>query len=274
MTTDHDTPERGTGRLPRLDAEEALALCFSLTLSQALFLACGVAGAIALAGLASGDWPAAVLGGWLQGVEASVRALPTVVTIGAGCALALVLFALSWNSEKRALSSKEGRASVMRNRQSINGEMPRVPLLALVVLMTLTGIAEELLFRYVIFGLAQQLLTPLLPGFVAAGIGLVVSSVAFFLAHGGRPELATSGTFLLGVAFGIAYLATGSLAVVALAHALYNLLVLMTRRRQMRRDPDYFGGPAPQRIVMDEPDEDTKPRYNPRHHRRRTKELS
>ncbi len=256
MTTDSDTPESAPGRLPRLDAEEALALCFSLALSQALFLACGVVGAIVLAGLAGGDWPAAVLGGWLQGIEASVRTFPTVVTIGAACALALVLFALSWNSEKRALASEEGRAAVMRSRQSINGEMPRVPLLALIVLMALTGVAEELLFRYVVFGLAQQLLTPLLPGVVAAGIGLIVSSVAFFLAHGGRPELATSGTFLLGVAFSVAYLATGSLAIVALAHALYDLLVLTARRRQMRRDPDYFGGPAPQRIVMDEPGED------------------
>ncbi len=262
MTTEHDTPTNSPRRLPRLDAEEALALCFSLTLSQGLFLACGVVGAIVLAGLASGDWPAAVLGGWLQGIEASVRAFPTAVTVGAACALALILFALSWNSEKRALSSEEGRAAVMRSRQSINGEMPRVPLLALIVLMTLTGIAEELLFRYVIFGLAQQL-TPLLPGFVAAGIGLVISSVAFFLAHGGRPELATSGTFLLGVAFGVAYLATGSLAIVALAHALYDLLVLLVRRRQMRRDPDYFGGPAPQRVVMDEPDEDTKEAARP-----------
>lgn len=263
MTTEHDTPTNSPRRLPRLDAEEALALCFSLTLSQGLFLACGVVGAIVLAGLASGDWPAAVLGGWLQGIEASVRAFPTAVTVGAACALALILFALSWNSEKRALSSEEGRAAVMRSRQSINGEMPRVPLLALIVLMTLTGIAEELLFRYVIFGLAQQLLTPLLPGFVAAVIGLVISSVAFFLAHGGRPELATSGTFLLGVAFGVAYLATGSLAIVALAHALYDLLVLLVRRRQMRRDPDYFGGPAPQRVVMDEPDEDTKEAARP-----------
>lgn len=258
MTTEHDTSENGSGRLPRLDAEEALALCFSLTLSQALFLACGIVGAIVLAGLSGGDWLAAVLGGWLQGIEASVRALPTAATVGAACALALALFALSWSSEKRALSSEEGRAAVMRSRQSINGEMPRVPLLALVVLMALTGIAEELLFRYVIIGLAQQLLTPLLPAAVAAGVGLLVSSVAFFLAHGGRPELATSSTFLLGVAFGVAFVATGSLAVVAPAHALYNLLVLVARRRQMRRDPGYFGGPAPQRIVMDEPDEGTK----------------
>ena len=51
---------------------------------------------------------------------------------------------------------------------------------------------------------------------------------------------------------GGAFLATGSLAVVAIAHALYDIAVLAIARVQMSRDPDYFGGPAPTRAMLDQ----------------------
>ena len=56
---------------------------------------------------------------------------------------------------------------------------------------------------------------------------------------------------MLAIVLGAAYAVTGSLAVAALAHAGYNIVEVMTERVKMARDPAYFGGAAPRRVLLD-----------------------
>lgn len=88
----------------------------------------------------------------------------------------------------------------------------------LLVVLPLVAAAEELLFRAV------------LVGGLAAGFGLspwglaVVSSAAFGLGHGLQGEAGVVVTTALGFVLAAAYVLTGSLAVVVVAHYLVNAL--------------------------------------------------
>lgn len=237
-----------------LEPAEAAALGANLALSQLIILAFGIVGSIAAAGLRSGNWMEATVGlGWLDGIIASLTAASTVKTVVIGCAAASLLCALAWASERRALSTEKGRASVYRTRRGINGELPRLPIIALIPLMALTGFAEELLFRFAAIGLIGTILSFVVPPFLAAGGALIVSSTVFWLAHSRYRDLATTVlTLALGLGLGSPFLATGSLAAASIAHALYDFAVLIIARIQMRRDPDYFDGPAPTRVLLDQ----------------------
>lgn len=237
-----------------LDPQETWILSANLLISQLIMLAIGCVGAIMLAGIASGDWGAVLAGfSWVGMVGRSLCAQSPATTAIAGCVLAAAFTFVAYRAEKRALSTDAGRKSVMATRQGINGEMARLPFPLVVALMALTGFAEELLFRFAAMGLAIQLLAPVLPGPVVAAIALFVSSTVFWFSHVRYRDLATTVLTLgLALVLGGAFLATGSLAVVAIAHALYDIAVLAIARVQMSRDPDYFGGPAPTRAMLDQ----------------------
>lgn len=254
------TPDstRAKRRIPPLDSVESLVIVFNLLLSQARMLVGGVLGSALAIGIATGDWAHAFLQfGWLHAIQDSLSALPTPETLAVACAVAALFTAGAYVSERRALSNEAGRASVRAGRRGLNGELPRLPFLVLILLMGLTGFAEELLFRFALAGIVVGLLTPTLPAFVAVPIALFVSSVAFWFAHVRYRDLATTAlTLLLGLGLGIVFFASGSLAVAAIAHALYNLAVIVIARVQMRRDPDYFFGPAPTRFLLDSEEAD------------------
>lgn len=243
-------------KAPALDPQEAATLTANLLISQLILLAVGVAGAVVLAGLSSGDWGAAVLGlSWVGLVGQSLAAFGLIPTIAAGCGLAALFTVVAYLVEQRALSTEAGRASIMRTRQGINGELARLPFPALVALMALTGFSEELLFRFALMGIVAHLVGLALPVPAAAIIALFVASIAFWLSHVRYRDLATTVLTLgLALVLGVAFLVTGSLAVVAIAHALYNLCVLVIARVQMSRDPNYFGGSAPTRTMLDQLD--------------------
>lgn len=248
--TDREQP-RG---IPPLDGEEAWALVLASLLSQAITLGAGIVGTVLVAGMATNDWLAATVGfGWVHGIMDSLTALPPLPTVAAGVAAAAVLWMGAWLNERRALSNDEGRAAVFETRRGINGELPRLPFPALVTLMAITGFVEELLYRYAAIGLLSALIGFVLPDGIATAIALVASSIAFWLSHGhyrdaGHGAIVTT----IGLALGAAYLISGSLAVAAIAHALYDLAVLATARMQMRRDPGYFGGSLPpDRLIID-----------------------
>ncbi len=252
-------------KAPALDPQEALTLTANLVISQFILLAVGVAGAVVLAGLSSGDWGAAVLGlSWVGLVGQSLAASDLIPTIAAGCGLAALFTLVAYLFEQRALSTETGRASIMRTRQGINGELARLPLPALVALMALTGFSEELLFRFALMGIVEHLVALALPAPAATIIALFVASIAFWFSHVRYRDLATTVLTLgLALVLGIAFLVTESLAVVALAHALYNLCVLIIARVQMSRDPDYFGGPAPTRAMLDQLEREEKTNQTP-----------
>lgn len=240
-------------KVAKIDFDEAAAIVLSMLLSQGIMLIWGVVVATVFAGIVSGDWLGAVVGlGWVSLVEQSVRALPISIALGGAILLAAVLFAVAFILEKRAIK-KRGVEEMIPIRRGIDGEVPRMPFLVLVALMGIVGCVEEFLFRFALVGVIVVLLPSAMPSFASAAIASVVSSVLFVFAHAQYADMGQKiNTFFLGLAFCVAYLCSGSIVLVAVAHALYNLAVLMYKRHQMNTDPDYFGGPAPTRVLMDE----------------------
>ncbi len=234
-----------------LDENEERRLVASMALSQGLLLLIGFAGAIAITGLTSGDWAQTVFGSaWIRSIVSSLTESPAQATV-AGAALALVLLALAWTCERWALRSVSGRKAVLATRQGVNGEMPRLPASAIVVLMVLTGFTEELLFRFVLLGLLLYGFSLFVPPLLAAIIAVFVSSFVFWIAHVRYRDFWSSAlTLALAVLLNVAYLATGSLLLVAIAHAGYDLVTLFAERRKMVREPDYFHGKIPNRIIL------------------------
>ncbi len=235
-----------------LDGHEARSLVANLAVSQGILLLAGFAGAIVLTGLASGNWEQTVFGSeWIRSVVVSLSANPAQAAV-AGAALALVLLALAWTCERWALRSPSGRKAVIATRQGINGEMPRLPASAIVVLMVLTGFTEELLFRFVLLGLLLYGFSLFVPSLLAAIVAVFVSSFVFWIAHVRYRDFWSSALILaLAVLLNVAYLATGSLLLVVIAHAGYDLVTLFAERRKMVREPDYFHGKIPNRIILD-----------------------
>lgn len=236
-----------------VDLDEAAALVINLLISQLVIVVAGCAGSVVLAGVTSGDWAGAALGfGWLRSIADSLCALSAAQSLVLAALLGAVFCVAAYFWERRAFA-KGKRAEVVSLRRGINGELPRLLIVLWIVLMTLAGFAEELLFRFALLGLAIELLAGVLPDVAAAVAAVVVSSLLFWIAHVRYRSLAsTVATLLLGVALGAAFLATGSLAVAAGAHALYNVGVLAIARFRMNRDPDYFAGPAPKRVLLDQ----------------------
>ena len=243
--------------LPPLDADEAWVLGVNMLFTQAMLLAAGAVLVLLSTGIATGEWLEATVGfGWVRVIGDSLAALPLPATLVLGCAAGTLLALAAWANERRALRSEKGRAAVLKARQGINGELPRLPVPALVALLVLTGFAEELLFRLGMIGLVESLLAGALPPAAAGAVALLASSVAFWLAHARYRDPLTSIVVLaLGLALGGLFMATGSLAVAALAHALYDLAVVLIDRTRMRRDPSFFGGPAPTRALLDQLEE-------------------
>jgi len=84
------------------------------------------------------------------------------------------------------------------------------------------GATEELLYRGVVTLWFEQTWPALGPGGA-----LVASSVAFGLAHAYQGPLGVALTGLAGYAFGVLYMATGSLLLPVVVHALLDLRVLL-----------------------------------------------
>lgn len=99
-------------------------------------------------------------------------------------------------------------------------------LMQLALLSLLAGIGEELLFR----GVIQEILSR----WAGAAVGLVLASLLFGLLHPITPTyILLAG--LMGLYLGIAWLLTGNLLTVIVAHALYDfgVLLYLVRARQV-----------------------------------------
>lgn len=91
-------------------------------------------------------------------------------------------------------------------------------LLLVSVILPLVAIGEELLFRAALLGA-----TPLVSGVPTLAI-LLVSSLLFGLAHAVQGRAGVVVASVLGLGLGSAYLVTGNLLVVVIAHYLVNVL--------------------------------------------------
>jgi membrane protease YdiL (CAAX protease family) len=87
-----------------------------------------------------------------------------------------------------------------------------------VVILPLVAVAEELLFRGAVIGVTAVGLS-VSPWFLAG-----VSTVAFALGHGAQGRVGMAATGLLGAVLAVAFVLTGSLPVVILAHYVVNAL--------------------------------------------------
>lgn len=96
----------------------------------------------------------------------------------------------------------------------------------IMLISLLAGIGEELLFR----GFLQQWLAGYYPIEIAVGIASIIFGLLHFVTF--SYFLLTT---LLGAAFGIAYYLTGSLLLIMVWHAFYDLLIIwiLTRRPEM-----------------------------------------
>ncbi|MFC7204338.1 CPBP family intramembrane glutamic endopeptidase [Haloferax namakaokahaiae] len=159
------------------------------------------------------------MGAWYSGIPLSALGLssadlPTMV--GLGIALGLSLYAA--NRVGATASRQFGFAPDESLRASLTPESTRGWLLLFLVALPLIAGFEELLFRGALIGAA------------AAGFGLspwlmaALSSVAFGIGHGAQGRLGILVTGLLGFVLGAAFVLTGSLVVVIVAHYLVNAL--------------------------------------------------
>jgi hypothetical protein len=92
------------------------------------------------------------------------------------------------------------------------------------------GVVEEIVYRgFVLWYLAQ---------FMPLWVAVAVSSVAFGLAHGYQGANGALRCGLLGLAFGIFYVVTGSIWLPIVAHALLDVLQGATIYEILRKDDD------------------------------------
>lgn len=142
--------------------------------------------------------------------------VPTLRTVGLGLGLGVALAV--GNEASARLADRAGLHRDERLRELLAPDDALGWAALLLVVLPLVAVAEELLFRGVLVG-----------GF-AAGFGLsawglaVVSSAAFGLGHGLQGEAGVVVTSALGLVLAGAFVLTGSLAVVVVAHYAVNAL--------------------------------------------------
>ena len=244
---------------------EEKALMANSTLSQAMLLVGGVVAAMVVSGLLTGEWFTAVVGfGWADAIADSILAMNAGLTVGVGLALALAFLVLGAVVEWVALRFEGGKESVYEARRGLNGELIRLSWPNIILLMCMTGCAEELLFRFGLYGVIQIGFAMVAPAWYASLFALVISSVVFWMAHVRYRDLwSTILVLVMAFALGIAFAVTGSIAVVAIAHAVYDTVDIAIERHRLSRDDDYFQGPAPDRILLDMLDEQLAESENP-----------
>ncbi|MFB6111025.1 MAG: CPBP family intramembrane glutamic endopeptidase [Halobacteriaceae archaeon] len=167
----------------------------------------GVVTVLVVATIAAGLPPS------LLGVEAAA-AVPRMLAVGLG--LGLLLYGLD-----EALSAVAGQFDLLPDEQLRSSLAPDSPtgwLLLLGVVLPVVGVAEELLFRAALIGVtAGGLNLPLLPVMVS-------SSLLFGAAHGIQGIGGVLVTGVLGLGLAAAFVATGSLPVVVVAHYVVNAM--------------------------------------------------
>lgn len=248
-----DVFERARRKFP-LPAEEEQQLTQILLASILLTTLAAIIVSVILECLEGMELLQAATGGWAAGVAEALKAdWPSSLAVGV--ALAALMLAVNHLVEKAALRTEKGRAAVAEVRRGINGEMARLPLWKVAALMVGVGCAEETAFRYALIGVFMAPGVEVL-GFPAAAVLAVgASTLVFTLMHTQYHDPYATGTVAaLGVILGTAYVLTGALTAVIVAHALYDFTLMTKEARRMVQDPDYFGagGEAPVNAVQEE----------------------
>jgi membrane protease YdiL (CAAX protease family) len=171
-----------------------------------------------------------VAGAWFTEIPAAAFGLSTAVspsTLGVGLLLGLLLYAA--NEVGASLGERLGVGADEGLREALAPDSPAGwAVLLLLVLPVIAGF-EELLFRGVLVG-ALSMGFGLSPWLLAA-----LSSVAFALGHGAQGPAGVLVTGLLGFVLAAAFVVTGSLLVVVVAHYLVNALEFVVHEGLDRR---------------------------------------
>ena len=204
-TDDHDE-HRDHGGLS-LERISAGVLLLNVAGTQLLFLAL----------LLGGIWYAAVP------LDTLGVTVPTPAELALGTALGVALFGL--NQAASRLGRQFGLSGDEALREALAPERLRGWAALLFVVLPVVAGFEELLFRGALVG-------GLGAGFALPTALLVVaSSAGFGLAHGAQGRIGVAVTTLLGTVLAVAFVVTGSLAVVVVAHYLINALEFVVYER-------------------------------------------
>lgn len=142
-----------------------------------------------------------------------------VVLVGLGLGVGLYLA----SEAATALAGRAGFAPDERLRRLLAPERPVEWALLLLVVLPVIAVTEELLFRGLLIG-------GFAAGFdVSLPLLVVTSSALFGLGHSAQGSLGVVVTAALGVALGTAYVATGSLLAVVVAHYTVDVLEFVVR---------------------------------------------
>lgn len=200
-------------------------------------------------GVSTGDWAGAF---GRRAVSTFASRLSGFSWLAVAGQLAVVAALELGERSIRRHSKDSSRDDTLETRQGVNGELPRLGLGSLFLLMTVVGLAEELLFRVGVIDLARALFGLVANGPLTTTVAVVISAVVFAVVHGqyGR-TWAQATVLLLGLLLGALYVHTGSYLIVAVAHTLYDFVSLLIERRRMTHEPDYFGGKAPDNVMSE-----------------------
>ncbi|AZH27165.1 CPBP family intramembrane metalloprotease [Haloplanus aerogenes] len=161
---------------------------------------------------------------WVAAVPVSSLGLTVdALSLGAGVGLGVVLHAINTLGSRLSERFDLGDATALREAMAPDSAGGWAALL-LVVLPLVAGF-EELLFRGVLIGTFAT-------GFgVSPWLLAAVSSVAFALGHGAQGRAGIVVTGLLGFVLAAAFVLTGSLITVVVAHYLVNALEFVVNER-------------------------------------------
>ncbi|WP_343218026.1 CPBP family intramembrane glutamic endopeptidase [Haloplanus halophilus] len=168
-----------------------------------------------------------VVGAWLAAIPAAAFGLSAAAfaprSLAAGVALGVGLHVV--NAVGQRLSDRLGLGDSTTLRRAMTPESAAGWAVLLLVVLPLVAGFEELLFRGVLVGV-------LAAGFdVSPWLLAALSSIAFALGHGAQGRAGVVVTGLLGFVLAVAFLLTGSLATVVIAHYLVNALEFVVNER-------------------------------------------
>jgi membrane protease YdiL (CAAX protease family) len=178
---------------------------------------------------------------WAAGIADALKVgWPWSLALGAG--LGAVLLAVNALGERAILHGPrdEWRESLLEMREGLNGELPRVAAWKTPLLMLAVAAVEETGFRYAVIGVVMVVAEPAVGFLPAAVVAVGASAAVFAVMHFQYRGYATMLVGVLGLLFGIVYVATGALLAVIVAHWIYDVGVVFNEARKMTRDPHYF----------------------------------
>lgn len=161
---------------------------------------------------------------------------------------------------QKAICSKDERSErEIAQRRSIIGEIMQGRTEMQALFFTATGIGEEALFRAglisVICFLEGAILNVPVAGVVAA---IIIADIIFTLCHltSYKDFFSVTTVFLLGAVLSLVFLITGSIIAGAVAHAVYDFLVIVLQKRKMNKEgyAAFFDGKRPVNMLEDKED--------------------